>query len=80
MSNYDSFAMVFFTLQAPPFLLKVGDGQAPVHSWPAVTCRGGSLGVGDANSEGVHTDSSENAVAGINEHRRWVDLHDVLHP
>ena len=39
-----------------------------------------SLAIDDANSEGAHFDSTERAVAGDGDHRRWVELHDILHP
>ena len=38
------------------------------------------MGVGDANGEVAHTDSSERAVAGNDDRRRRIELHDVLHP
>ena len=39
-----------------------------------------ALGVGDANGGDAHADSAECAVAGDDDRRRRVELHDVLHP
>ena len=39
-----------------------------------------ALGIGDANSEGAHADTTKRAVAGDDNRRRWVELHGVLPP
>ena len=39
-----------------------------------------AFGFGDANGEGACVDSAERAVADDDDRRRWVELHDVLHP
>ena len=38
------------------------------------------LGVGDADGEGAHADSAARAATDNDDRRRWVELHDVLHP
>ena len=39
-----------------------------------------ALGVGDVDGEGTHADSTESDMTGNDDRRRWVELHDVLHP
>ena len=45
-----------------------------IHGWPQHVVNK-ALGVGDANGDGVPAGSTEGAMAGDDDRRRWVDLH-----